>query len=304
MNASIHTPLTNLESSLNTLTHAFTATPTAAPAPTAIASLLAADDALAAALQTLWTHQKNHARILELQRQATGLEESVKDVVRRCSEVRAEALQILGEEDSDQEDDGEEEQIEEVNYHTLLNFAQRIGRFNAEAAREAEDLSQRKKEEARRGREGAAETEKGVNGNAAQTNGSSAQNTAEARVLDAGTHSWLNEAAAFNQWNQSLPWPNPERLRLGILGRLQVARERETDGGDAGTWREVKRMEEETLGRKGEDGQGIKEGKEDLESPIERRSFARPAQRPERKKSVTLDLDLYNEDDDEDEDDE
>ncbi|KAL9109725.1 MAG: hypothetical protein Q9227_005594 [Pyrenula ochraceoflavens] len=321
MNTALHAPLTSLESSLNSLIHAFTSTPTAASAPTSLASLLNADDALSSALSTLWTHQKNHARILELQTEADGLEDRIKELVRRCGEVRGEALGILGDEfeDDDEEDEVEEEKEkeeeggqEEIDYRTLLGFAQRISRFNAEAAREATELSERRKAEARRRREGegaaagkqgtaqqqSQQQENGLNGAAmTQAQGQGQMNTAEAHGL-LGKEGWLHEATVWRDWNSGQPWPMPERLRMGVLGQLQVARE---SGGEEGVWREVERLEGDARGGKGGAEQQEDRG-EVLKSPTRERgqAVARPVQNPERKKSVTLDLDLYNEDEDED----
>lgn len=304
MNTVLHTHLDSLDSSLTSLVHAFTSTPTAAAAPESLTSLLDADDALTSALKTLHTHQKNHARILALQAEADDLTSHIKSTIQRCHDTRNEAIALIGEDDS--ESDEEETSTstigggrqQEIDYTTLLNFAQRIARYNTAAEREAVELAELRKAEAR--------NRKAASQNGAITNGlqpipaSSVETKAEEQMLTPQIKQWLNSQSEFTKAFQSMPFPHPERLREGILGRLQSIREQD---GEEGVWREIKRLETGSLGTRDKVPEEADEAMEIERRPEQRDRPLQQQQRREREKSAApLDLDLYNEDDDDDDD--
>lgn len=315
MDVILHTYLDALDSSLTTLIHAFTSTPTASTAPDSLTSLLNADDALTSALKLLQTHQKNHKRILTLQGEADNLATRVKSAIQRCHDTRNEAIAFIGDDDSesDQEDVSAssvgpqyQHSQQEIDYTTLLNFAQRIARYNTTAERDAAELALRRKAEIQNQRLG------GPQNGAATTNGlqpipaPGAENKAEDQMLTPQIRNWLNSQAEYTKAVQGMPFPNPERLREGILGTLQSIREQD---GEDGVWREIERLENGGKGMKDASAEEPGEEVMELERRPEQRERERPVQHqvqqqqaraPEEKKA--LDLDLYNEDDDDDDD--
>ncbi|KAL9623531.1 MAG: hypothetical protein Q9160_002212 [Pyrenula sp. 1 TL-2023] len=307
MNNILHTHLDALDTSLTSLVHAFTSTPTAAAAPESLNALLDADDALTCALRTLHTHQTNYARILALQAEADNLASHIKSTVQRCHDTRNEAVAVIGEDDSESDEEdppvpaSSAKQHQDIDYITLLNFAQRIARYNTAAEREAAELTQRRKAEARAHK---PEVQNGaiVNGLQPIPTLTSAEAKAEDQMLTPQIRNWLNSQAEFTKAFQSMPFPSPERLREGILGRLQGIRERD---GEEGVWKEVRRLE--TGGKEARE-EAAEERDEIMDTEIRPEERARPSQpqqrrEPEKKPAAQLDLDLYVEGDDDDEDD-
>jgi Vitamin-D-receptor interacting Mediator subunit 4 len=339
MEAQVHDPLNHLESSLNQLITSLTTSPTYSAALSTTQSLLTADDSLTSALQTLHTHQKNYARILQLRADASRLEDSIKSTIRTCVDLRSEIgsihPSILSRSEDDSDDSGVE--IEEgrdagkgdVDYHTLLSFASKIGKHNTAAAKEAEQESVRRLTKARK--EGAKTTttanaeEPKTNGNtpaqptASSPNAATNGGPASQDLIPPGERDWLDAEAAMARARSGMAFPAAENLRKGMLGRLQWVREQQ--GGEDAVEREVERMIAEAEGRPVTRQEGAVEPAGEnappVTNPIERRRQgqgqgqgptlpSRPSQaaRPaEKKKSVVaLDLDLWNEDDDDDED--
>lgn len=309
MNTILHTHLDALDTSLTSLIHAFTSTPTAAAAPESLNALLDADDSLTSALRTLHTHQTNYARILALQAEADDLALRIKSTVQRCHDTRNEAIAIIGEDDSESDEEDlstptlSAKQPHDIDYTTLLNFAQRIARYNTAAEREAAELAQHRKAEAR-AQARKPETQNGaiVNGLQPIPTSTGAEAKAEDQMLTPQIRNWLNSQAEFTKAYQSMPFPNPERLREGILGRLQGIRERD---GEEGVWKEVRRLETGGKEAREEAAEELDESMDTEKQPEQRAKPAQPQQRrePEKKPPARLDLDLYVEgDDDEDED--
>ncbi|KKY14899.1 hypothetical protein UCRPC4_g06622 [Phaeomoniella chlamydospora] len=329
MDAIIHAPLSSVDSSLTTLISSLQASPTYTTAPAATQSLLSADDELTSALELLATHQQNYARILCLRAEATELEEKVKSLVRKANEFRKGVVIIapgLLDEDSDDEDEGARDQRSEsyrdIPYSSLLTFARGIGKYNAEAAKEAEQHEQRLRIESTQKSSGQDATgsraEVVVNGISTTTNGVKSDLqplTAEAKDPEAASKileraaGWLNQTSEERKNLGALSFPSGERLRRGILGQLQAIQEEHGGGekGDLAVEREIERMIAIAEGRqvapKMED-----EGTRDMEmggmgvgTSQEHKAFpGQPSATPQVKDAKkTLNLDLWDESDEE-----
>jgi hypothetical protein len=309
MDKVVLTSLDALEASLNALLTSLTTTPTFSTTPTASNALLTADDALTTSLTTLKQHQQNYARILHLRAEATRLEDQIKSIVRTCGELRAEIGGIhpsILDDSSDDED--QEGQQQDVDYRTLLSFARRIGKHNTQAAREAEEESIRRSQKAKE--RAAAASRPATNGTVML---SATEDPSElGNIIPDNERAWLNETVIATRAAQGMAFPAAERLKLGMLGRLQYAREQ---GGEEAVEREIERLMGGSL--ENETSKVVVEPENMNAEPTENQrqaqapgptstsiSNARPQRPPERKKSVApLKLDLWNEGDDDDEDD-
>ena len=313
------TPLNALESSLSFLLASLTTTPTFSGAPAATGALLTADDALTSALVTLRKHQQNYAQILHLRQEAVRLEEQVKIVVRTCGELRTEigAIHPTSLDDSayEEDDDGEDAKPKEVDYATLMSFARRIGKYNHTAAKEAEEDSLRRQLDAKKQATGAGSmAQPTTNGNmaasaaGARSTTTTTISTGAGNIIAENERAWLDELAATKRAAEGMAFPAAERLRLGMLGQLQLVREQ---GGEEAVGREIARLlgqtrEESIEGdeptRAEERAIGVSVGEEKPARDLGDRppATSRPPRPPERKKSIAkpLDLDLWNEDDD------
>lgn len=292
MDSEILTPLNSLENSLNALLSSLTTTNTFSNAPTAAHDLLSADDALTTALDRLKGHQQNYRRILQLRSEAEYLQNQIKDIVRTCMDLRTE----LGDIHPSILDDDQEEDAgtvsKEVDYNTLLAFAARIGKHNAAAAREAELESNRRRLESSKA--------KAVQSNGVTTNdGESTGNTTEESQAALAA---INESLAFQRANVGMAFPPPDRLRMGVLGQLQLLREQQGEEAvDAEIERLVKSSESyiETEPQVDEPKNDLMEGV----SKTEQRPSGRPAQAarhvpaPAKAKPVSLDFDDESDDD-------
>ena len=283
-----------------------TTTPTFSTAPAASNDLLTADDSLTTSLTTLKQHQQNYARILHLRAEATRLEDQIKSIVRTCGELRTEIggihPSIL---DDSSEDEDQEGRQQDVDYRTLLSFARRIGKHNIQAAREAEEESIRRSQKAK---------ERATAASRPATNGtvmlSATENPSElGNIIPDNERAWLNETVIATRAAQGMAFPAAERLKLGMLGRLQYAREQ---GGEEAVEREIERLmggsfeneaskiavEPENMNAEPTEKQRQTQAQGPTNTAI---SNARSQRPPERKRSVApLNLDLWNEDEDED----
>jgi hypothetical protein len=305
MDKLVVTPLDALEASLSTLLISLTTTPTFSTAPAASTALLAADDALTSSLTTLKEHQHNYTRILHLRAEATRLEDQTKSIIRTCGELRNEigAIHPSILEDSSEDEEGEGRQ-QDVDYKTLLSFARRIGKYNTRAAREAEEDSIRRRQDARERVTTASRP--AANGNVPPV---TAETTSEVgNILPDNERAWLNETAVAARAAQGMAFPAAERLRLGMLGQLQYAREQ---GGEEAAEREIERLmrgssDGETAPQATIEPEATSIHAADMQRLAQAQvptnpssSNARPQRPPERKKSIVqLNLDLWNEDED------
>jgi hypothetical protein len=306
MDKVVLTSLDALEASLNALLTSLTTTPTFSTAPAASNALLNTDDALTTSLTTLKQHQQNYARILHLRAEATRLEDQIKSIVRTCGELRTEIggihPSIL---DDSSEDEDQEGQQQDVDYRTLLSFARRIGKHNTQAAREAEEESIRRSQK---------EKERAAAASRPATNGtvmlSSTENSSElSNIVPDNERAWLNETVMATRAAQGMAFPAAERLKLGMLGRLQYAREQ---GGEEAVEKEIERLmggslenetskigvEPEDMNAEPTENQRQAQAQGPTSTSINNARSQRP---PERKRSVApLNLDLWNEDEDDD----
>lgn len=223
-------PLDALETALNGLITSLTTSQSFANAPDFTKDLLTADDELTAALATLKRHQANYARILSLRAEVSRLQEEIRNIVRTCGTLREEIGDIsAGIVDySDSGDELEPEHPSDVDYRTIIEFATRIGKHNAAAAREAEEESIRRKVTTKRQEH---DSTLAMNGGPVlgEQNGNSQlveipeESQYELRLLDS--------AVAADRASQGMAFPDSQILRLGALGQLQLIRESEGEEG-------------------------------------------------------------------------
>ncbi|EYE97171.1 uncharacterized protein EURHEDRAFT_410210 [Aspergillus ruber CBS 135680] len=325
MNAHMQSSLSSLESKLNLLITSLTTSPTAAGAPAAASAVLDADDSLTSAVETLRQHQENYAKILRLRAEAEKLEERVKgivsDVETREKEIRTICGDAENDTDSEADDDSSDydsdEDVDmsksrskiktdkEVDYKLLLDFARRISKYNHQAAADAaagtpaaqklKDKRQQLTEQdvAMTGINGATETEKGAEPVSSVTKEAT---------------SWLDESANMTREIYMLPYPAEDRIRMGLMGQVQLAAAEGRPGFDSDN--EVERLIREA------EGQGAAEAIEPAQQQDEPHRVDEAAQAaaqagsvatsgatsgppPAPKPKATLDLDLYDPEDDE-----
>jgi hypothetical protein len=307
MDKLVFASLDTLEASLGTLLTSLTTTPTFSTAPAASTALLTADDALTSSLTALKKHQQNYARILLLRAEAIRLEDQIKSIVRTCGELRNEIGEIHPSilDDSSEDEDGEGRQ-QDVDYQTLLSFARRIGKHNTRAAREAEEDSIRRRQDAEE--RTAAPLRPAANGNVPPVG---METTSEVgNIIPENERAWLNETAAAARAAQGMAFPAAERLRLGMLGQLQYAREQ---GGEEAVEREIERLMGGSSGRETPSKATAEPEAMDIDHTETQRQAqaqaqapnnnstanARPQRPPERKRSLApVNLDLWNSDED------
>ncbi|KAJ5321669.1 hypothetical protein MYU51_013249 [Penicillium brevicompactum] len=310
MNALVQSALTDVESKLNALLTSLTTSPTAAGAPAAAVALLEADDALTSVIETLRQHQENHAKILRLREEAQQLEDRVKGIVRDIAGFDKEIRTACGDDgdsdsdsDSDSDDDSDSRDknaiprgIKGIDYKLLLDFARRISKYNHEAAADAATGIVKRQE--------LHATDKDVT--MSGTNGEPTENGAEpvASVTKNATQ-WLDESANVTREVYMLPYPMEERIRMGLMGQVQLAAGENPE-------KEVERLLREA------DGLGVAEPPAPVE-PAESTKQADEAAKaaahagssaglprapapsaPAPKPKAMLDLDLYDPDDSDD----
>ncbi|EKV06917.1 Mediator of RNA polymerase II transcription subunit [Penicillium digitatum] len=312
MNALVQSALTDVESKLNALLTSLTTSPTAAGAPAAAVALLVADDALTSAIETLRQHQENHARILRLRNEAQQLEDRVKGIVRDIEgfekEIRT-ACGDNGDSDSDFDSDSDDDLggkkpllrgIKEIDYKLLLDFARRISKYNHEAAADAATGALERQEQ------GNALADKDVT--MTGTDGKQPTEGAEpvASVTKNATQ-WLDESANVTRQVYMLPYPMEERIRMGLMGQIQLTASNDPE-------KEVERLlrEAEGLGAAEppapvEPAESTKQAGEAAKAAVQAGSSAAGMLRahasalaPKPKPKAMLDLDLYDPDEDDD----
>ncbi|PWY88287.1 hypothetical protein BO70DRAFT_359732 [Aspergillus heteromorphus CBS 117.55] len=324
MNTEFQSSLSNLENKLNALIISLTTSPTASGAPAAAVGLLSADDLLTSAVETLRQHQQNYAKILRLREEAQLLEEKVKSIVREVVACEKEIRTTCGDDETDSDEDFDDEssdydsdedmeggkpatrglrKIKEVDYKLLLDFARRISKYNhqaaADAASNAEAKSREKIQQAR-----------GQDTEMTGTNGNTDTETAEpvASVTKEATN-WLDESANMTRQAYMLPYPMEDRIRMGLMGQIQLAGGEGRPGFDPE--KEVERLIREAEGLGVADavppvvvGEETRHADEAAKAAAHAGSAAAgratmgaaPAPRPK----ATLDLDLYDPDEDDD----
>ncbi|KAJ9640649.1 hypothetical protein H2204_003278 [Knufia peltigerae] len=230
-------PLSSIENHLNALVANITQTNTFANAPQLAKDLVTDDDNLSSALTLLRKHQQNYARLLNLRVEVEDLQTQLQDTIRRSVAFREEILQIHPTilDDSDEEEDDDDDaqnNITEIDYHTLLAFAARIGKHNAAAAREAEAEAVRRKVAAKR---------EAVNGAADGEENATAETEAEVERI--------NNTVAQTRAQMGMAFPDANLLRVGALGQLQLYQEKQATAGanvEDALDREVERLVRES----------------------------------------------------------
>ncbi|OJJ56189.1 hypothetical protein ASPSYDRAFT_92379 [Aspergillus sydowii CBS 593.65] len=315
MNAEVQSALSTFESRLNSLVTTLTTSPTASGAPAAAVNLLAADDTLTSTIDTLKQHQANYARILQLRAEAQSLEERVKDIVRLVVRYEKDIREVCGDDgsdsdsddsDSDEDMDGEDKpepvshKRNEIDYKLLLDFARRISKYNNEAAADAAAGMTKK---------GHAITSQdtemgGITANGAQDGSSDAEPVA---AVTKDATSWLDESANMTRQVYMLPYPMEDRIRMGLMGQIQLAAAEGRPGFD--TDNEVERLIREAEGEGVADavapapvGEETKRVNEAAMAAAHAGSAAATgvSVAPAPKPKAALDLDLYDPDEDED----
>ncbi|KAJ5871192.1 uncharacterized protein N7529_003545 [Penicillium soppii] len=310
MNALVQSALTDVESKLNALLTSLTTSPTAAGAPAAAVALLEADDALTSVIETLRQHQENHTKILRLRAEAQQLEDRVQGIVRDIEGFDKDIRTACGNDsDSDFDSDDDDELggknsvlrgIEEIDYKLLLNFARRISKYNHEAAADAAAGAAVK-------RQGPAIAEKDVTMTGTNGEAQTEEDTEPVASVTKNATQWLDESANVTREVYMLPYPMEERIRMGLMGQIQLA------AGDDSE-KEVERLlrEAEGLGvaeppAPVEPAESTKQAGEAAKAAAHAGSAATgmprahaPAPAPKPKPKAMLDLDLYDPDDDDD----
>ncbi|RAH47252.1 uncharacterized protein BO95DRAFT_513246 [Aspergillus brunneoviolaceus CBS 621.78] len=256
MNTQVHTTLTTLDSALHTLLTTLTTSPTASGAPAAALALLAADDALTSTIDELRAHQRNYARLLGLRAEAQALEEKVRGIVREVVEFEGVVRGVCGDSDSDSEEDEEDDDtvsdyegdgdtemqgtdsaftgmtgsgakrklrgVKEVDYKLLLDFARRISKYNHQAAADAAAGAEERVAAGQAGRGSVKDAEMGGIG-AGGANGDATTAAEPVAEVTKGATSWLDESAQLARQVYMLPYPMEDRIRMGLMGQIQLA---------------------------------------------------------------------------------
>lgn len=328
MNAHMQSSLSNLENKLNALIISLTTSPTAAGAPATASGLLEADDSLTTAVETLRQHQENYAKVLGLRAEAERLEGRVKSIVGDVETREKQIRAVCGDEESDSDSDLEDDSdydsnnnedvdmtntakpktkmTKEVDYRILLDFARRISKYNHEAAADAAAGTLGSPKTKEKPQQAAPETDvsmTGVNGAMEVEEGAEPVSS-----VTKGATSWLDESANMTREMYMLPYPAEDRIRLGLMGQIQLAAAEGRPGFEIDN--EVERLLREAEGR------GVAEAIEPARVGDESRHAGEAAQAaaqagsaaasgpasapaPAPKPKATLDLDLYDPDDDE-----
>lgn len=262
-------PLDKISSSLDSLVQTLQTSTTFSRVPTIAQDIDAADDDLTTALTLLQQHQANYARILHLREEAATLETNIKDIVRRARQLRASITSIHPGIDDDDTTDELNNTQPTVDYTQLLAFAARIGKHNSLAKKEAEEEGTRLKLEAIKARKKSdqlheqQQQQEQQQQTAAQSAAIPTSDTSppppqpDATSFDTTTlhATQLADAAEAFQAHSRLPFPAPDLLRQGALGRLQIIRESDPGDPDGAVEREVERLVRESE-RVAPDGKG------------------------------------------------
>lgn len=219
MNSQFQSSLSNLEGKLNALLTSLTTSPTAAGAPAAASALLDADDVLTSSVETLRRHQENYSRILQLRADADKLEERVKGIVREVDACQKQIRTVCDDEsdpESDDDDEPDARKTKEVDYRLLLDFARRISKYNRQAAADAEagTPASKKLQEKRQQVAEQDVTMGGVNG---------AEDVEPVSSVTKEATLWLDESANMTREIYMLPYPMEDRIRMGLMGQIQLA---------------------------------------------------------------------------------
>lgn len=309
MNALVQSSLSEVESRLNALLTILTTSPSAAGAPSAVVTLLEADDTLSSAIETMRRHQENYAKILRLRTEAEQLEDRVKGIVRDIEGFDKEIRTVCGDDqESDSDLDSEaggsgsykHASRKEIDYRLLLDFARRISKYNNEAAADAVTGPANKRQGPRPQILDKDVTMGGTNGEPTTEEGAEPVSSVTKNATQ-----WLDDSANVTREVYMLPYPTEERIRMGLMGQVQLAAGQDPD-------KEVDRLirEAEGLGAAeapapapAVDTRQDEAAKAAAQAGSSATVMARapapvPAPAPKPKPKATLDLDLYDPGDD------
>lgn len=311
MNNVVQSSLTDVESKLNALLTTLTHSPAAAGAPAAAVALLNADDTLTSTIETLRRHQENYAKILNLRNEAEQLETRVKGIVGDLERFDRE-IRTACDDESDSDSDsssGEHNNNQdtktlsrkEIDYRLLLDFARRISKYNHEAAADAANGASEKGQTTRQQLLDKDVQMSGMNGDS--TAGDEKEPVSS---VTKNATQWLDDSANVTREVYMMPYPMEDRIRMGLMGQVQLAAGQDPD-------KEVERLirEAEGLGvaeapapvtttdtRQDEAAKAAAQAGSVAASAPRLPPAAAPAPKP--KPKGLLDLDLYDPDDDDD----
>jgi hypothetical protein len=303
MNSQFQSSLSDLEAKFNALLTSVTTSPTAAGTPAAAVALLDADDALSSAVETLRKHQENYSKIVRLRAEAENLEEKVKGIVRDVDAYQKEIRTVCDDEsdlDSDVDEGDDAKRTKEVDYRLLLDFARRISKYNHQAAADAAAGAPAKRLQKQQQAGDQDITMSGMNGAPGAEEGAEPVSSV---TKDATL--WLDESANMTREVYMLPYPMEDRIRMGVMGQIQLAAAEGRPGFDSD--KEVDRMVREAEGMGA--AEQVAPPQKDEHRADEaaqaaanagsaatggRAKEAAPAQMPK----ASLDLDLYDPEDD------
>ncbi|EED21143.1 conserved hypothetical protein [Talaromyces stipitatus ATCC 10500] len=340
MNAQLSSALDGLENKLNSLLTSLT-TPAAVGAPAAATALLESDDVISSALDTLRMHQANYAKVLHLRSEAYNLEERIQTIVRDISGAGKEIAQATGDDDDDDyeidtenDDDDDESETDresentesitqqqkkskkgrrkEVDYKLLLEFARRISKYNAQAAADATtgvmgtNGSTTKKLQRKQSEDAKMIDANGLDATIDRQQQNGEQEVTVGTVTKEAT-SWLEESADADRQSFMIPYPNEDRIRMGLMGQLQLA----AVDGNIDPEKEAERLVQEAEGISGGVASGLGDAQARPEALAEEagkaamnagaRDATRPSARgapPPAQPRPALNLDLYDPEDD------
>lgn len=310
MNNVMQSSLTDVESKLNALLTTLTHSPAATGAPTAAIALLDADDTLTSAIETLRQHQENYAKILNLRTEAEQLETRVKGIVSDLERFDKEIRTTCDDEESDSDSEWEDGNKagsskpfsrKEIDYRLLLDFARRISKYNHEAAADAAIGAADKSQGTRQQLPDKDVEMSGVNGESVAE-----EDKEPVSSVTKNATQWLDESANVTREVYMMPYPMEDRIRMGLMGQVQLAAGEDPE-------KEVERLirEAEGLGateapapvptadtRQDEAAKAAVQAGSVASSAPRPPPTAAPAPKP--KPKGLLDLDLYDPDDDDD----
>ncbi|KAJ5391111.1 hypothetical protein N7509_006601 [Penicillium cosmopolitanum] len=314
MNNVVQSSLTDVESKLNSLLTTLTHSPAAAGAPAAAIALLNADDTLTSTIETLRRHQENYAKILNLRNEAEQLETRVRAIVGDLERFDREIRTACDDEsDSDSDSDSQNNSTrgskplsrKEIDYRLLLDFARRISKYNHEAAADAANGAAGKGQTTRQQLPDKDVQMSGINGDSTAEDGKEPVSSVTKNATQ-----WLDDSANVTREVYMMPYPMEDRIRMGLMGQVQLAAGQDPD-------KEVERLIREA------EGLGVAEAPAPAPTTDTRQDEAAkaaaqagsvaasaprpppaaapaPAPAPKPKPKGLLDLDLYDPDDDDD----
>ena len=211
MDTILQSRLNDLESALTTLVDSLTSYN---PSPSAAHTLVAADAALQSSLEDLAIHQRNHARIQQLQTTLQQRNDEIASTLQQLADTRASLLEIPNSLPPlrSEHERGLRDEVARgretgggVDAETLLAFAARVATYAGPVAFEASEQPTAS----------AAGEKAKLNG---ETVGTAAKEGVGLAALIEEEKRWLDPWTGL----QMTPWPSEEMIRTSELARLQA----------------------------------------------------------------------------------